>query len=87
MSWSVAFIGKPGAVVKALAAESAKYTDQSKAEYDEAYPHLAALVAANMGPLVKLTANGHASFSNGVKTSGQCNVVIDTMYGALLTEE
>jgi hypothetical protein len=61
MSWSIGFIGKPEKVIEALEAQSAKFSDQSKVEYDEALPHLKALISQNFGfdyP-VKITAAGH----------------------------
>jgi hypothetical protein len=84
MSWSVSIVGKPAAVRRALDEHSNhKLTGQSKKEWDEAYPALRALVNGNMGDLlVNLAASGHASTnSDGVRTQGQLNAVLTTVYG------
>jgi hypothetical protein len=88
MSWSFSAVGKPEAVLRALETQNSGLTDQSKAEWDEAKPALAALVGANVGNVaVKVSANGHASFTATaastppVKTHGQCSVVIESLYG------
>lgn len=82
MSWSFAAVGKPEAVRKAIETANTGLTDQSKAEWEEAKPALLALVSANVGNVaVKVNANGHASFSNGAKTQGQCSCVIESLYG------
>ena len=82
MSWSFSAVGKPDAALRSLDTQNTGLTDQSKREWDEAKPALKALVGANVGNVaVKVSANGHASFTNGVKTSGQCSCVIESLYG------
>jgi len=84
MSWSVQFVGKPDAVVRALEGhiEKNRLTGQSKAEYEEALPALKTLVQGNAGlVVVNLVASGHASFQDGVKTSGSVSVKLDPCYG------
>lgn len=98
MSWSFSAVGKPDAVKRAIEESSNnKLTDQSLAEWNDAKPALLTLVSANVGNVVvKVSANGHASFelrttkadSGGtppeherVKTQGQCSVVIESFYG------
>jgi hypothetical protein len=70
MSWSIQFVGAPDKVVAALEAQSEKFNGQSKVEYDDAKPHLIALVQQNfvaegedgfLAPLVRLQANGSGS--------------------------
>lgn len=83
MSYSVSFIGKPSKISEALSNYSEKLSGQSKQEYDEALPHLKALVESNVGDkVVQINANGHASFTNGEKTEGHCQVTITSVYGA-----
>ena len=85
MSWSVGIIGKPELVAQELDKYSETLTGQSKTEFDEAKPHLQSLVKLNIGgeTLVKLSASGHASFVEGAKTYGNCNVTIEPFYAKL----
>ena len=77
MSFSVTFIGKPEAIKRKLDEESARLTDQSKAEFNAIKPALETILDQHVGGYaVSLNANGHASFSNGVKTAGQCQVEV-----------
>lgn len=86
MSWSVIFIGKPENVSKALKEHSSKIDGYSKVEYDEALPHLEALVSQNFNTqypdslVVKIVASGH-----GQKDSyGYCVSSIETLSGVLV---
>ncbi len=84
MSWSFSAVGKPAAVTKAIEESSNnKLTDPSLTEWNEAKPALLMLVGANLGGgiVVKVNANGHGSFTDGKKTSGQCSCVIESLYG------
>jgi len=85
MSWSVTVIGKPDKVAEELDKHSDTLTGQSKTEYDEAKPALQSLVRLNVGGenLVKLTASGHANFTDGKKTYGTCGVTMETFYAKL----
>ena len=74
MSWSVHFIGHAQNVVRALKAESTRLSGPSKEEYDQALPHLCALVSGNAGPTVDLRANGHATLKDGVRVYGITSV-------------
>ena len=47
MSWSISFIGKPENVEKSQEANSEKLSGASKEEYDDAKPHLIAIVNQN----------------------------------------
>jgi hypothetical protein len=84
MSWSVRFIGKPENVIGALDKHSETLTGQSKAEFDEAKPALQTLVRQHVGQLVDLSANGHATFTNGEKSFGNCGVTLGAMYAGAL---
>ena len=80
MSFSVTFVGKPDAIKRKLAEESARLTDQSKAEFDAVKPALDTILDQQVGNgAVHLSANGHASFTNGVKTRGSCSVTVSTL--------
>jgi len=83
VSWSFQAVGKPEAVKRAIEESSNnKLTGQSLEEWNEAKPALLTLVGANVGNVaVTVNANGHASFSDGVKTQGQCSVAIQSLYG------
>lgn len=86
MSWSVTIIGNPDRVVEQLSAYSEQLSGQSKIEYDEARPHLQALVIQNVGEniIVNLSASGHATFdSESKKTNGNCCVSLSAFYGKL----
>lgn len=70
MSWSVSYLGRPAKIVEALVAESSRLEGQSKAEFDEALPHMTALLNMNftlensfgrVEPQIRFTANGHGS--------------------------
>jgi hypothetical protein len=76
----------------AIHAESAKFTGQSKVEYDAALPHLIGLLEQNQseeatsgnGPdafLVSVSANGSASWRDGKKISGQLYAEIKRLAG------
>jgi hypothetical protein len=80
MSFSVTFIGKPDAIKRKLEEESARLTDQSKAEFDALKPALDTILDQQVGNgAVQLHANGHATFANGVKTYGNCNVDVKSI--------
>jgi hypothetical protein len=97
MSWSFSAVGKPDAVQRAIEASSNnKSTGQSLDEWNAAKPALLALVGANQGNVVRLTANGSASVevrptktdSEGspvsterVRTSGSCTCTLESLYG------
>ncbi len=101
MSWSVSYIGKPDAIKRKLAEESARLKDHSKLEFDAVKPALETILDQQVGNgLIHLNANGHANFerrtikadSEGtptetelVKTYGNCNVDVKSL-GAQLVE-
>ena len=80
MSFSVTFVGKPEAIKRKLDEESARLTDQSKAEFDAIKPALETILDQQVGGnAIHLSANGHASFANGVKTYGACQVEVKSI--------
>lgn len=85
MSWSIALIGKPENVVKALHQESEKLSGQSKIEFDDAKPHLIGLVEQNFNsnhpdsvPVIKLTASGSGGSSRETVTDAATGAVTVT---------
>ncbi len=88
MSWSVQFIGTPEKVANALEEQSAKLEGQSKIEYDDALPHMKALVMQNFAgitPTVKITANGHGyATTDGEQKQRHFVVSIEPAYGVLV---
>lgn len=85
MSWSVSVIGVPAKVNAKLDEYGSTLTGQSKQEFDEAKPHLQALIAQNVSAavLVKIDASGHATFEDGLKTHGTCSVALTQFYSQL----
>jgi hypothetical protein len=80
MSFSVTYVGKPDAIKRKLEEESARLAGQSKTEFDAVKPALDTILDQQVGNgAVHLTANGHATFSDGVKTSGNCHVSVNTL--------
>jgi hypothetical protein len=67
MSYSISLLGTPENICKALDEQSLTLTGQSKAEFDEALPHLKGLVSQNSGTnkdvAYSLNASGHGYVS------------------------
>lgn len=84
MSWSISFVGTPEKISEALIAHSDKVSGQSKQEFEEALPHLKALVESNTQGCFQVIANGHAQFTDGKKTYGYLNVKIEQLPGFLV---
>ncbi len=89
MSWSIALIGKPDNIVKALHEQSEKLNGQSKEEFDVALPNLENLVKQNYdstGVLVlSFVASGHAyKTTNGETSHSNCLVEIKHVPGRLV---
>jgi hypothetical protein len=85
MSFSVSYVGKPDAIKRKLAEDSDRLTDQSKVEFDAVKPALETILDQQVGNgLIHLSASGHATFTNGVKTYGNCNVDVKPLYGVLV---
>jgi len=84
MSWSVSIIGTPAKMCEKLDEYGNSLTGQSKAEFDEAKPHLQSLIKQNVGGvggnLLRLNASGHATFKNGEKEFGNLAVSIEQLY-------
>lgn len=89
MSWSVSIIGKPDSVAAKLDEIAGALSGQSLEEYNDAKPHLQALVQQvvttgdGYGSLINLRANGHATFTDGKKVYGTISVALDPWYGTL----
>lgn len=80
MSFSVTYVGRPEAIKRKLAEESARLTGQSKAEFDAVCPALDTILDQQVGNgAVLLSANGRAVFSDGVKTYGSCQVDVKSL--------
>lgn len=80
MSFSVTFVGKPDAIKRKLAEESERLSGQSKTEFDAVRPALETILDQQVGNgAIRLNANGHATFTDGVKTFGNCNVDVGTL--------
>jgi hypothetical protein len=87
MSWSVFYMGKADKVSEALTAHSGQLTGQSKVEYDNALPHLTALVNQNFGndgEVIKIAASGDGVSVNGEQIQNYCSVEIQSIYGVLV---
>ena len=96
MSWSVNIVGRPHAIRKALEAQAASLTGQSREEYERALPHLIALVVLNepsnelSKDAVEVVASGHATIrvgGDGMKTVdySACTVSIKRL-GSMIVE-
>jgi hypothetical protein len=89
MSWSISAIGSPSKIIERLEAESERISsnpkDRSRAEFDEAKPHLIALVKQNIqstsAQVISLSASGSASWNGDEKTHSNCAVKIEGLYG------
>ena len=80
VSFSVTFVGKPEAIKRKLAEESARLTGQSKTEFDAVKPALETILDQQVGNgAVHLSANGHATFTDGAKTYGNCQVDVKSL--------
>lgn len=97
MSWSISFIGTPEKVAAALEANSPKLSGQCKVEYDDALPHLVALVKQNFvtpeykakyptvtDPVISLVASGSGTSNDGVQVQRNAHIDLKTLYGALV---
>src|SRR4051812_29747495 len=94
MSWSVKCVGKPENVIAYLEKESAKLTGQCKVEFDDALPHIVALVRQTFAspesgytcPTIKLEANGSGTAKKQgqdgpeVQLQRQCTVKIEPVW-------
>ena len=77
MSWSVNKLGTPDEVIEHLNEQSNVLNGQSKEEYDEALPHMVAIVKQNIGGTVNLNAYGHGvKNADGVFYDRNCTVNI-----------
>ena len=92
MSWNVSYVGHAEKVAEALEkhAEATGMTGQSKAEYDAAAPHMAALVRQNYNEnseyplLVRISASGHGSVRDGKAVQNVVSVKLEYEYTKVL---
>lgn len=94
MSWSFQCIGKPAGVVQALKNHSDSFSGnpQSKLEFDDAKPHLIALVSENFiteghgyhDPLIDFEASGSGSASGGEQRQRNLTVSIKPIWKTLV---
>jgi len=88
MSWSFNVVGKSADFPEFFDKESARLTGDSKTEFDEARPHLQALIGMNVNtncqPLLSVNASGHASKKDGIVTYSNCSVEIKSLPGQLI---
>jgi hypothetical protein len=81
MSWCFGAIGTPARVAAALEAHR-EYSHESQAEFEEAKPHLVALLRLNFNEppcAIRLEASGHAARQAGVKIYGSVQVRIEPL--------
>ena len=92
MSWNICIIGAPEAVATEIYAHVHKLEGQSKREYEDAVPHLAALVQQNfasimesgyVAPIVKIQASGSGYARDGDQIQRSISVSIENFYGKL----
>jgi len=89
MSWSMNCIGTAAAIKAELARQSAQLTGQSKVEFDEAKPAIETILSQNVGQgpaLLSFEGNGHANFTDGVRTYGTCSIKVTPLSSRLVTE-
>ena len=82
MSWSIRVIGNPANLQKELEAAGESMSAESRAEYEQAKPHLAALVGLNFSEkptAIKLDASGQAVKKEGRKVYSTCQVLIESL--------
>ena len=92
MSWSVQLIGRPPAVAQALQEHNATLNGQSKAEFDDALPHLLGLVEQNFAtedssyipPVIQLEGSGSGVTKDGVQEYRTLIVTVKQLYGKLV---
>lgn len=87
MSWNVSMIGTPEKVAAALEEYAGTLSGQSKAEYEAAAPHLAALVRQNFAPtdiVVKIEAAGSGYTEGGVEKNRTVSVKLEYSYAKIL---
>ena len=88
MSWSITLVGTTSNVVKALKDQAKNMEAQSRIEFEDAMPHLIALVEQNFTrdrtTAVKLTASGYGYAVNGEQHQRYCAVSLEQFYGQVV---
>lgn len=90
MSWSIAIIGHPAKIDAKLAELSNKFDSQTKVEFDDALPHLSALVRQNWNPadqeqpVIKLEASGHGYAVNGDQKQRTLKASIESFWATIV---
>lgn len=77
MSWSITTSGTPEEVIQKLREQSTILGGQSKEEYDNALPHLVALIKENIDGTINLNAYGYGvKNAENVYYNKSCSVSI-----------
>lgn len=97
MSWSFSAIGTADKIAEAIEAQSAQLSGQSKFEFDDAKPHLVALVRQNFDKrspqspqvLIKIEASGSGQHRSAgpndiEQVERSCTVKIERLWNQLL---
>lgn len=87
MSWSISYIGTSEKICAALDEYETTLSDQSLQEFQEVKDSLKILVNGNVGKInevIQLTASGHATFTNGIKSYGNLTVSLSSIYAKYL---
>ncbi len=92
MSWSVRIIGNAENVIKKLEEYSNIWKDETKKEFDDAKPHLIALInqnfdkknTTNNNKIIEIVADGHGFSTNGEAVNRNLNVSIQGKYGDIV---
>jgi hypothetical protein len=83
-------VGKPENVANALEAEAENMSGESKAEYQEALPHIVGIVRQNFNKetdspqLVSVSANGSGFTRSGEPVQRQCSVKVEHLWTRLV---
>ena|SRR5258705_9473460 len=95
MSWSITLIGKPEDISNALDEKNTKLDAQSKLEFDDALPHMKALLLQNFDKrpgvgytspqIMKLTASGSGYTVDGEQRQRSFSANIETLYGQFVS--
>lgn len=89
MSWSVSVIGTPEAITRELDIYQVSLQGQSREEFDDAKPHIQALLKQNRSiyhpPLLHLEACGSGGKVNNQETGRECTITLRRMWTKVVT--